>query len=417
MSSSSAKQEWAMMWPLPLTAMLGVAGSSLFAYSSGVFMAPMTAELGWSKVEFSSAFTVMMVTSLFAAPVAGRFVDALGARRVAMFGIVPFAFCFAALGLVGSPVWQWLLLGFVFALFAACIAPTVWITPVVGRFRVSRGLALAVALAGAGLATTMGPPLAAAYIDAFGWRLAFAALALTWVAPMMILTWKFLHDRHENDAPRATRTPDEGGRAATRGVARGDYLKALTSQTFVCLMLAGSLCACISYATLIHLVPMLGQKGIGTAAAAGVVSAAGAAAIVGRLTIGFVLDRLPVRIISICVFLLPLLTAMLLSRAGHDMTTALAAAVILGLANGAEIDIIAYITSRRFPHEMFASVYATGLSIIAVSASTGPLLASEMVERFGSYNPFLLAIVPVSLASAILVALIPPLSSTERDTH
>ncbi|TVV76626.1 MFS transporter [Sphingomonas solaris] len=414
MGMRSAKQEWAAMWPLPLTAMFGIAGVSLFAYSSGIFMEPMTAAFGWSRVEFSSAFTVMMVTGLVGAPIAGRCVDAFGARKVALFGIVPFALCLAALGLVNGPIWQWWALAFAFALFTCCVSTPVWITPVVGRFQASRGLALAVALAGIGVSQTIWPPLATVYIGAFGWRLAFAALALTWAVPMLILALLFFRDRTESDAPGA-------GAAASadpaRTVEKGAYRKAFATRTFICLMVAGSLFACISYGTSIHLVPLLRQKGLGLGVAAGVISVTGISAIIGRLSIGLMLDRMSTRVISICVFALPLLVALLLWRADNNLAVALTAAAIFGLANGAETDVIAYIISRRFPHSMFASIYATGASFIAVSASVGPLLAGGLFDRFGSYDYFLLAIVPMALASVVLVALIPPLSAAERGTR
>ena len=410
MAIRSAKQEWAEMWPLPLTGMFGIAGASLFAYSSGVFMEPMTTAFGWSRAQFSSAFMVMMLTALVGAPIAGRFVDSLGARRVALFGLVPFALALGALGLVNGPIWQWWSLAFVFAVFTCCVSTMVWITPVVGRFRASRGLALAVALAGIGVSQTIWPPLAAIYIGALGWRLAFAAMSLTWAVPMVVLALLFFHDNRTTESRTAT---GDG----TADVPKGEYRKALTSRTFICLMLAGSIFACVSYATSIHLIPILRQKGLGLGAAAGVVSVTGIAAILGRLTIGFMLDRLSTRLIAISVFLLPLIVALLLWGGGNSLGVALVAAAVFGLANGAETDVIAYITSRRFPHSMFASIYASGASVIAVSASVGPFLAGSLYDRFGSYDYFLMAVVPMALASACLVALIPPLSVAERGSH
>ena len=60
----TAQQEWAANWRLPLLAMLGIAGAATFGYSSGVFMEQMTREFGWSRAQFSAAFTVQMVLGL-----------------------------------------------------------------------------------------------------------------------------------------------------------------------------------------------------------------------------------------------------------------------------------------------------------------------------------------------------------------
>ncbi|HEX7821656.1 MAG TPA: MFS transporter [Sphingobium sp.] len=94
MTPKSGKQEWAALWPLPFTAMLGIAGASMFAYSSGIFMTSMTRDLGWSRVEFSSAFSIMMLVALVAMPFPGWLADRYGARRIVLIGIVPFALAF-----------------------------------------------------------------------------------------------------------------------------------------------------------------------------------------------------------------------------------------------------------------------------------------------------------------------------------
>ena len=103
----TAKQEWAAMWPLPLVAMFGHAGAALFAYSSGVFMGPMTAEFGWSRAEFSMAFVIQTLFGIVVQPLVGRLVDRVGPRRVAIAGIIPAALAVSLLGLVGKPIWQW----------------------------------------------------------------------------------------------------------------------------------------------------------------------------------------------------------------------------------------------------------------------------------------------------------------------
>lgn len=117
------------MWPLPVVAMLGTAGCAMFSFTSGVFITEITGEFGWTRAQFSTAFVLQMVFGLGLAPLVGRLVDKFGARRIALFGIVPFMVSFGMLGLATQSVWVWWALCLFLALCQALIIPTVWITP------------------------------------------------------------------------------------------------------------------------------------------------------------------------------------------------------------------------------------------------------------------------------------------------
>src|SRR5262245_34404786 len=119
MAERTARQEWAAMWPLPLVSMLGYVGGASFAYSAGVFMVQLTQEFGWSRATFSSAFTIHSLLMLVTAPLVGRLVDRIGARKVALMGIVPFVIGLSLFGLANGSIWQWWLLAVIQALLAA----------------------------------------------------------------------------------------------------------------------------------------------------------------------------------------------------------------------------------------------------------------------------------------------------------
>ena len=397
-TSLTAKQEWAAMWPLPLVAMFGHAGAALFAYSSGVFMGPMTAEFGWSRAEFSLAFVIQTLVGLIAQPLVGRLVDRIGPRRVGLAGIIPAALALGLLGLVGKPIWQWWGLCVIQVMFACFILPAVWITPVVTRFKTSRGLALAVVLAGIGLASAMWPVLAAFYLPRLGWRLSFAALGLTWGIIIFPLAWLFL---------KGPRDVVVAGRPAAVASDGPQFREALKSRTFICLTLAGGMFAVISLGMSVHLVPLLKQSGMSTVLAASVTGLAGLVSITGRVGTGFLLDRLPTKPLGISVFLLPVLMAFLLWIAHGSIPISLCAVVLLGLAGGAETDIVFYVAAKEFGHGAFASVSATTGAFFGLCAGMGPLLAGKLFDLTGSYDAWLLAVCPLAVGGAALIALLP----------
>jgi predicted MFS family arabinose efflux permease len=392
----TARQEWSAQWPLPLVSMLGVSGGAMFAYSSGVFMEDMTTAFGWSRAQFSSIFVAMMGLGLVLMPAVGWLTDRYGPRRLALIGIVPFAVCFSLLGLVSGSIVQWYALCLLFAPFQALVGQPIWIAAVIGRFDASRGMALAVTLSGLGLGSMLWPLLAALYIEEFGWRMSFAALALTWAVPVLPLAFAFFFG-----------APTQRTQAVARGAGLSSYRAALLSPTFAGLLLAAGLFASAYFGLTVHLVPVMRSSGLELTTAAGIASLVGLASITGRLGTGYLLDHLPTRPLAVVAFLMPALSATLLLLTPGSVGAAVVAVAILGLASGAEMDIVTYVAARRFGPQVFASTYAIFVSIVAACASLGPVLAGALFDRQKSYDTFLMIVIPLVAVGAGLMALLP----------
>lgn len=388
--------EWRAMWPLPFVALLGMAGSGIAVYSTGVFMGELTREFGWSKTQYTSAMTVQLLISLFMIPLVGRAVDRFGPRRVALTGIVPTILSTALLGLANGELWQWWLLAIIQTLGAMTIVPPVWITAVVGRFHHSRGLALAFALAGIGTGTALWPILAAFYIEQVGWRLAYGAMAVSWGVLILPLTIFFFY------GPR-----DIGSAEAAVKPKAPPYLHHLKSRTFICLAAAAGLFVCATHAMTLHLVPILRDEGMTLGTAAMMAGLAGTFSIVGRVATGFLLDTVPVKLLGAAVFLLPILVSAMLWQAEGAYAATVAAVVILGLAMGAESDVLTYIASRRFENAVFGSVYAVVQTVTAVFSIVGTLMAGALYDYWGSYDLFLATIAPLAILGAACLLLVP----------
>ena len=407
----SAREEWRSMWPLPFVAMIGIAGSSMFSYSSGVFLGSMTKEFGWTRADFSSGFTIQMLLIVLVAPLIGRVIDRVGPRRMALIGIIPFTLAFAALGLANGSVTQWALLCFLQGLAATCISPVIWLTAVVGRFHASRGMALAIAQAGIGVSTAIWPSAAAYFIETLGWRPAFGALVLCWAIPVLPLTFfLFFGPRDRKAAASVAHVPPPPAE-------RPKVARLLLSKTFVCLILAGALFSMVSLGTTLHMVPLLQSNGFDLTTAAWIASIAGIATLLGRLGTGVLLDRYPAKIVAIITFLVPILPVLLLWQFKGSFEVSVVAVVIFGFTAGAESDVVAYIASRLLPATIFASGYAIIIAVFAVFASMGPLLASHLYDLKGSYDLFLLLVVPVVIVGAALMAMLPRIAPLHHAAH
>jgi MFS family permease len=74
---------------------------------------------------------------------------------------------------------------------------------------------------------------------------------------------------------------------------------------------------------------------------------------------------------------------------GINPTSALIAAILLGLAMGAELDIFAYLTGRYFGLNNFGSLFGGVLLSLCVGAGIGPIVASRIFDINGNYTAFL----------------------------
>ncbi|WP_298690593.1 MFS transporter [uncultured Sphingomonas sp.] len=397
MNDMSARDEWAASWPLPFVAMLGVAGSATFAFSSGVFLAPMTAEFGWSRAQFSSAFLLQMIVLLVAMPMVGRLVDRFGPRRIALSGIGMAAVGLASLGWVNTgSLFVWAAACAVQAGLTVAVTPPVWITPLALRFDRSRGLALALGLAGVGVAIAIWPVLAALAVQTVGWRWAFVLLALYWPVLMLPLTLFLFRVGPARRHPPVSTTGE-----AFR------YLPVLRSRTFVCITAAGALFAIASFGLTANLVPILRGEGISLTAAAGIAGLTGIASIAGRVGTGFLLDRLPTRLIGTAIFVLPIVVGALLWQGSTD--AAIVAVVVLGLAAGAETDVVVYLAARHFAGSGFATIYAVASAVFGVCAAIGPLTAGIIFDRTGAYTGFFILIAPLVVGATTMLWCVPKL--------
>jgi MFS family permease len=394
----SAEKEWAAMWPLPIVAMLGIAGCAAFAFSNGIFLGEMTCAFGWSRAQFSSAFTVQMLTGLILAPLVGACIERFGPRRIALTAILPYALSLSLLGLADGSIGQWRVLCALQGIAAAFVGPPVWITAVIRRFDASRGLALAVSLAGIGVAAMIWPLIAAFCLQRLGWRPAFAAMAFSWAIPMLPLTFSCFYAEGDEKGSAASSRPSPSLQPSLAVLLR--------SRTFLYLLVAGGLFSSITLGLGLHLVPLLRENGLALTRAATVASTYGAATLVGRIGTGFLLDRLPARYVGVSAFLLPVVVSMLLLQRSSSLAVSFAAAILFGLATGAETDIVTYLISRRLSSS-FASAYAVVNSVFAVCASLGPLIAGALFDLRGSYRLYLLAIAPTVTVSAWLIWLVP----------
>ena len=159
-----------------------------FAATFGVFLKPISAELGWGREVFSLSVAVQLLTWGFAQPVAGAIADRFGTARVLAFGAICAGIGFALRGLTVDPT-AFILTGIlVGAGTGAASFPIVIgaLGKIVSAER--RSFILGLGTAAASLGMFVAAPTATMMIDTIGWQTAMIVIGCSFalILPFLI---------------------------------------------------------------------------------------------------------------------------------------------------------------------------------------------------------------------------------------
>jgi len=182
---------------------------------------------------------------------------------------------------------------------------------------------------------------------------------------------------------------------------------AVRQRRFAQIALAFFLIGFVVAGAIVHLVPLLVDRGLAMPSALHAAAALGFAVIAGRIVVGWLCDRFHAPYVAFCFLMLPVASFVLLLVHGP----ALVAVLLLGLAAGAEIDLLAYLASRSFGLRAYGEIYGWLLSIFSLGAGTGPVLIGLSFDRTGSYALTLGAGACLITLGALLVATLGPFPS------
>jgi MFS family permease len=378
-----------------------VGGGAINVFAFGVFLKPITAELGIGRALFSSALTLHSLLSALSCPVVGWLVDRWGARRVMIPGILVYAAATASYALIqASPFAVTYLLFALSGVVGGIGTPIPYAAVLTQWFDRTRGLALGIGIAGVGLGVAIVPQLAAALIAAFGWRTAYLGLGIAVLAIAFAPVALFLREppqfaERSRDGIRATALPGIEAGAAFR------------SGLFWALAIAFFLDVIAINGTLTHIVALLTDRGVALQAATAALSGVGVALILGRILSGWCLDRMWGPYVAVTFFVLPMIGIALLAS-GAAGIAAYAGAIALGLGIGAEVDLMAFFTSRYFGARNYAKIYGTIFGTFSLGVGIGPALSGASFDLFHSYTPiFLVYEVMLAVSCAIFLRLCP----------
>lgn len=279
MTADDSRYGWVMVgvtFGLTALAFGGLAGVS-------VFIKPISAELGWSRGEASFGYTAIALSSAVAGLFWGYAADRIGTRPLALIATAAMA---GALILLSrqTALWQFYAFYFIFgALGHGALSAPLYAA---GGFWFSRNKGLAMGLMAAGGAVGQGlvPFIAAMLIVVYDWRTAYLAMGIAYVVlalPLALLVRDPPARIVARQAPPAGRSngPDDD---APVPLSPPQVLAWISVAVIFC-------CVCMAV-PIVHVVPMLTDRGIAPETAAGVLFTLMLAGAAGRILGGKLAD-------------------------------------------------------------------------------------------------------------------------------
>ena len=396
MSNQKTSSEFSRHWLLVLVCAvgIGVGVSSLPFYTQGLFIEAWIADFGWTRAQASLGILGSTLALAAALPFIGSIVDRYGLVTPVMISLLGLSLAYVLLGMFVQSIATFVILAMLQAILGSASSPLAYTRAINAVFNKQRGLALGVALSGAGVAATFGPTLISNAIDAFGWRGAYYAMALFTlvVGAVIILVLSRL-----NGAKTAVNIDME---AANR-----DFLVAKASRTYWTIM-AAIFCLSLGLGGLmIHFVPILLDVGFATNAAVKIAGVIGIAVVLGRLLVGFAVDRIFAPRVAIAILLACISGVLALALLGS--VVAVPAAFVIGFSVGAEVDLIGYLVARYFGMHAYGQIYGRQYSTFLIATGLSPVILGAVRDATGTYTASLFTATAFMAISAALFAKLP----------
>ena len=396
MSNQKTGSEFSRHWLLVLVCAvgIGVGVSSLPFYTQGLFIEAWIADFGWTRAQASLGILGSTLALAAVLPFIGSIVDRYGLVTPVMISLLGLSLAYVLLGMFVQSIATFVILAMLQAILGSASSPLAYTRAINAVFNKQRGLALGVALSGAGVAATFGPTLISNAIDAFGWRGAYYAMALFTlvVGAVIVLVLSSL-----NGAKTAASIDME---AANR-----DFLVAKASRTYWTIM-AAIFCLSLGLGGLmIHFVPILLDVGFATNAAVKIAGVIGIAVVLGRLLVGFAVDRIFAPRVAIAILLACISGVLALALLGS--VVAVPAAFVIGFSVGAEVDLIGYLVARYFGMHAYGQIYGRQYSTFLIATGLSPVILGAVRDATGTYTASLFTAAAFMVISAALFAKLP----------
>ena len=387
-----------------------VMGAGLVGYVPGVFLEPMTEELGWTRTEFIVAFIGGQVVMAFSGLAVGGLIDRHGGRPLVLAGS---AVTIVTLLLTAEvrELWQWWLLRGLLQSTGIAIAGSLVVSVTLSKWFVARrGRAIAIAAMGLSLAGVVVPNALTPVVDEFGWRAGWRVLALA-TAVLVIPAALAMRRQPEDQGllPDGRRQDDSD--SASAAIARRDFARSLTrsqalrTSAFWLLIVAFGLVGLNVLSLATQGIPFLTDVGFSRGTAALMLSLLALPGLLTRPLWGLAAERISVRLLATAAFVavaVGMLAVVATARAGSTPLVAASFLTVgLGMAGFAPLNELLWAT--LFGRRYLGAVRGVVMPFSVVFGAAGPLGLALYHDIVGNYDGILVVMGGLAVLAAVLM--------------
>jgi MFS family permease len=186
-----------------------------------------------------------------------------------------------------------------------------------------------------------------------------------------------------------------------------EFSEAVRTRTYWAITIAIFLALTVINGALMHLVPLLTDRGISVMAATAALSASGLALIVGRLFSGYLLDKVFASYIAIAFLITPMVGIAILAS-GVAGGGPVVGTILLGISVGAEFDLMAFIISRYFGVRAFGALYGLVMMFVNFANAAGSALMGWCFQLKHSYTPMFVVFEVLLVVAIVRMARLGP---------
>jgi sugar phosphate permease len=372
--------------------------------SFGVFFKPMLTEFGWTRAETSGPFALCMIVSGLLTIISGRLSDRFGPKIVVSIGGMIIAAGYLLMSTVSS-LWQ-LYLYFGIVVAAGSSAMYVPIVSLIATwFTKRRGLMSGIGIAGVGFGIGVIPASASQLIVSFNWRTSLFIVGIASLILIVLLAQLLKRVPEHSVSQRGDERNNLPEQLSNKGFLLKDALKTLQ---FWMIFVAWIFYGFYFQAGMVHIVPHATDLGLSAVVAATVLTIIGIVGGFGRISLGFIGDKLGNKTTVFVSFIISGLTYLGLSLSS-SIWMLYVFAVIFGALCGVGILLIPFIAEYYGFRELGA---ISGVVVFANSlgGAISPPLAGAIFDASGSYEIEFVSCAVLGIAAGIIVWLLKPIS-------
>ncbi len=387
-------------WVVFCSFVIALYGWGLGFYGLSLYLVAVTKIHGWSPAVISSAITFYYLAGAFLVMQVGDVIHRHGARIVVLTGAGLMGLGVLGLTVVDRP-WQLYIAFLVMIPGWAAMGGAAINTIIAQWFNRRRGLAASLALNGA----TCGGLL---FAPAFAWTietLGFAQACVAAVAVVLTTLWPLAAFALRPRRPGEHDAGDEPAAAVGPVGTQMSRAQLLREPRYLTMVGAFSLGLLAQISFIAHqaafLEPTLGLKGAGW-----VVSVTALSALVGRFSVGLVIDRVDRRGAT-SANLAVQIAGMIVLLSTSSVSGLYLGCILFGFGVGNLITLPGLIVQQEFPRRDFARAVSLNVAITQLVAAVGPSILGVLHDLSDDYRTLLIACLALQVAAALLVLIRP----------